>query len=190
MKITDKIKDYENLTPEEKLKALEEFEFEEKPVVDEEAIKLKNLLSKANSEASSYKKKWQETLSEQEQNKLKTEELIQSLKEQNEMLEKEKKVGELKSQYLGLGYSSELATETATAFMEGDNQKVFANHKKFLELREASIKKELLEGTAKPPAGDKPENVTKEQFNKMSYTERSKLYNENRELYDKLNGGK
>lgn len=40
------------------------------------------------------------------------------------------------------------------------------------------------------PGGNKPNGgVTKEQFNKMSYGERVKLYNEDKELYDQLTNG-
>ena len=40
------------------------------------------------------------------------------------------------------------------------------------------------------PGGNKPNGgVTQEQFNKMSYGERVKLYNEDKELYDQLTNG-
>lgn len=37
-----------------------------------------------------------------------------------------------------------------------------------------------------PPQGAQPPQITKEQFEKMSYTEKTKLYNENVELYNQL----
>lgn len=42
-----------------------------------------------------------------------------------------------------------------------------------------------------PENKDEPDTITKEQFEKMGYAERNKLYHENKELYDKLyNEGK
>ena len=44
--------------------------------------------------------------------------------------------------------------------------------------------------TPRNPGGNKPNGgVTQEQFNKMSYGERVKLYNEDKELYDQLTNG-
>lgn len=39
-----------------------------------------------------------------------------------------------------------------------------------------------------PDGGEKKDTITKEQFAKMGYKERNKLYQENKELYDQLNG--
>ena len=58
MKITDKIEGYENMSAEEKLKALEGFEVEEPNT--SEVTKLKEALNKASSEASNYKKQLKE----------------------------------------------------------------------------------------------------------------------------------
>ena len=49
------------------------------------------------------------------------------------------------------------------------------------------IKQKLGKSSYKPPAVDNNLNtITKEQFNKMGYKERLKLYNEDKELYEKL----
>ena len=70
MKIdTSKLEGYANLTPEEKIAFLEGYEFPEakaESVPNDEITRLKNALSKSNSEAADYRKKWQSTLSEQE----------------------------------------------------------------------------------------------------------------------------
>lgn len=39
-----------------------------------------------------------------------------------------------------------------------------------------------------PDGTEKKDTITKEQFSKMGYKERNKLYQENKELYDQLNG--
>ena len=49
-----------------------------------------------------------------------------------------------------------------------------------------SVSKKLFEPN-KLPQGDNAAEITKEQFNKMTYAERNKLYQENKELYNTLN---
>ena len=51
----------------------------------------------------------------------------------------------------------------------------------------AEVKNKLGHSSYKPPVVDNNSStITKEKFNKMSYKERLNLYNENRELYEKL----
>lgn len=58
------------------------------------------------------------------------------------------------------------------------------------ELAEATVKRELLRGTKKPPAGSGGDTtITKEQFDAMGYSERLKLFNEQPELYKQFIGG-
>ena len=61
MKISDKIEGYAEMSAEEKLKALEEFE-----LAENDDTKLKEALNKATAEASSYKKQLREKQTEQE----------------------------------------------------------------------------------------------------------------------------
>ena len=53
---------------------------------------------------------------------------------------------------------------------------------------QAGIKEKLGNSNYKPPVNNgNIDAITKEQFNKMNYTEKLKLYNTNKELYDELN---
>ena len=53
---------------------------------------------------------------------------------------------------------------------------------------QAGIKEKLGNSNYKPPVSTGDVNsITKEQFGKMNYTEKLKLYNTNKELYDELN---
>ena len=54
------------------------------------------------------------------------------------------------------------------------------------QLRE-TIKQELLSSNPTPPPVNNTGTITKEQFAQMDYRERTKLYNENQELYNQLN---
>lgn len=159
MKATSKIANYENLTPEEKLKALEELELEEQKPQDN---KLKDALNKASAEAAEYKRKYNATLSEQEREKIEREEKEKALEEKIKELEFEKNLSTVKAQFLNLGYDNDLADETAKAYLEGNTQTVFANQKKFLEQKEANLRKEIMQKTPTPPAGGGGNAITRE----------------------------
>lgn len=186
MKLSDKIEGYESMSAEEKLKALEELEVEDDS-------KLKNLLQKANSEASEYKKKLK--AKEDELNsKLSEDERIENERKEKEAereallnnLLKEKTVAEHKANFLQKGYSEELATTSATALADGDFKTVFDNLGTFISERDKQAQVRAMDNTKRPLGGNPTPEVTKEQFNKMSLSERTKLFETNKELYDSL----
>lgn len=64
-----------------------------------------------------------------------------------------------------------------------------ADDTKFLFEEEAKQKKPTIKGASPAdPGDDKPKGITKEQFNRMGYKDRLKLFNEDRETYDLLSG--
>lgn len=156
-----KIDGYEDMTAEQKLEAVLNFEVE---APNTEETKYKNLLNKANSEAAEYKRKWKELqeqkLTDEEKAKIEREESERALREENEALKKAQKLSEYKANYLANGYDDELATKTAEALLNGDMTTVFANQKTFAESVKAKAKEELLNSTpdlskGNPPGGEK-----------------------------------
>lgn len=141
---------------------------------------------KTSTELANLKKKQGEKLTEEEKQK----ELFDQIKAENESLKKERDISDFTAKYISLGYDPKLAKETAEAQVNNDTAKVFENQQKFIKHREDSIKADLLKGTPRPNPND-PNNgtITKEQFDRMSLGERTKLYQENRELYDSLKNG-
>lgn len=185
MKLSDKIEGYESMSAEEKLKALEELEVEE----PKDDSKLKEALNKATAEASQYKKQLKEKMSEQERlEEERKEKEAEKDKLLNELL-KEKTVAEHKANFLKRGYSEELATSSATALADGDFNTVFDNLGTFISERDKQAQITALDKTPRPTAGSGTTEVTKEQFEKMSFAERNKLYSENRQLYESLSKG-
>lgn len=180
------IEGYENMTAEEKLAALEAMDI---PEPDYSGWVRKDVADKYASEAAGYKKQLREHMSEDEAAKAKAAEELASVMEEVKTLRQEKTVTDMTKRWMGVGYSEELATATAKAMTEGNMDVVFKNHATFLAEREKTLRKELLKDTPTPPAGDGKKVVTKEQFDAMSYENRVKLFNENRELYNELNGG-
>ena len=101
-----KIEGYDKMTPEEKLAALEAFEYEDN---FSELEKYKNAASKANSEAAEWRKKHNALLSEEEQKKQANEEELTTLRAKVEAMEKEKLIAGHKAQFLAIGYDEALA---------------------------------------------------------------------------------
>jgi hypothetical protein len=184
---TSKIEGYAEMTPEQKIAALEAVEYDDK---SSELERYKNAASKANSEAAEWKKKHNALLSEEEKAKQAREDELAALREKVETMEKEKAVSNNKVQFLSLGLEDELAADTAKAMSDGDNTKVFANLKKFLEVHDKAYKAQLMASGSKPPAGDSGgETMTLDKLRKMSPSERYEFSQKNPEEYKNLYGG-
>jgi hypothetical protein len=182
-----KIEGYENMTPEEKLAALEAFEYEDNA---SELERYKNAASKANSEASEWKKKHNALLTAEDKEKQEKDEELTNLRTEIAELKKKDAVSTYKAKFLGLGYEETLAEDTANALAEGDMDKVFANQKKHNESREKTIKADLLKKTPTPPAGGGGDTMTLDKLKKMSSQERYEYSVAHPEEYKNLyNGG-
>lgn len=162
---TGRIDGYEEMTLEEKLAALEGYEYEDHA---DDVERYKNAVSKANSEAASWKKKFNEQQSGGD--KMNAE--VATLKEQLETLQREKTVASYKAQFATQGYDEQLAGETAEALASGDMVTVFANNKRFLETHDKALIANQMKDTPRPAAGDPVDVVmTKQKFLGLSTTE-------------------
>lgn len=176
---------YQNMTAEEKIAALEAFEYTI-PNPDYTGYVKKELLDKANSEAANFKKQLRDKMSEDEKKAAEEKEAREAMEKELADLRKEKAISQHTASFLGLGYSQELAVDTANALFDNDMAKVLANQKKFQEEREKEIKKELLKGTPQPAGGGAPQGLTKEQFKKMTMDQKTELYNTDPETFKRL----
>lgn len=147
---TTKIEGYEQMTPEQKLSALEGFEYEDNAA---EVERLKNANSKANSEAAEWKRKHNALISEEEKKKQEDADAFAKMQQELEALRNDKTVSEYKAKFIAQGYAEALAEDTAKALAAGDTAKVFANQQKFLEEYAKSVKADALKKTPKPAAG-------------------------------------
>ena len=172
-----KIQGYEDMTAEEKLAALEAYEFDTAGLVKKEQ------LDKAASEAAAYKKQLREKLSADEQAQAERDEALRAMQTELETLRTEKAVDLATKKWMGLGYSEALATETAKAMVSGDTEKVFANHAKFIAEKEKNLRAEMLKSTPAPPAGEGNSGMTKAEFMKLSLPEKDAFAKEQPEQY-------
>lgn len=180
---TSKIPGYEEMSAEDKLKALEAFEYEDNAA---EVERLKGAVSKANSEAASWKKKHSELLTEDERKKQEDADALANMKKELDELRKDKTISEYKAKLIAQGYDEALAADTAQAMVDGDTAKVFANQGKFLEDYAKKVKADALKKTPKPPAGDGADGMTLEKLRKLPDAEYNKFATEHPEEYKAL----
>ena len=180
---------YEDMTVEEKLQAVLDFEVAvpdpAEPKIDVDHYK--SLISKANSEAAKYKKQYQESLTEKEQKELEQQEAFEAMRAELETLKQEKVYSTYLTELLGLGYDDKLAKDTAQAMTDGDTTKVFANQKKFKDNLEKQLKADLLKSTPRSEGGAEViETMSKDEFEKLTLLEKQKVFETNPELFEEL----
>lgn len=152
---------YSEMSAEDKIKALEAFEFEApKQTDDGEVRKLKEALSKTNSEAANLKRQLHEKMSEAEKAEADRKEREQQIEEELKTLRKDKTIATLEKAYLAAGYPAELAAASAVAQADGDTDTVLKNQMAFLAETKKSLAAEALNkqpplSVGNPPA-DKP----------------------------------
>lgn len=180
-----KIEGYDKMTAEEKVAALEAYNFENTGS-DTETEKLRKALTKANSEAADYKKKYQEKLTAEELQKLESEKAQKELQEKYDALLRSQTIGEYAAKFREQGYDEKLALETATALFEGDTNKVFENQKKFQTELEKTIRADITKNTPKPNNGGEGGVIrTREDILKIQdAAERQQAIADNIELFE------
>ncbi len=184
MNIKDLLKDAykEGMTVEEINAALANIEM---PIDNSAEIdRLKNALSKSNSEAADYKKQLREKMSADEIKAKEDAEKQAKLQSDYDALVRKVSISENKAKLLGLGYEDKLATETAEAMIDGNLDKVFANQKKHLEAVEKKIREDVLLDTPKPEGGSGKPKSAKDILNIADSEERQRAIAENIELFD------
>ncbi len=186
MKIdVSKINGYNEMTAEEKLKALEELEIE---VLEQDftGYVKKEVFDKTASELAAKKRELKAKMTEDEQKELERIEKQEKLEREYQALLKEKKVAEQKAKFLGLGYDEELANDTANALVDGDMEKVIENQKAFIDGLEKKVKSDLINGTPKPKVGVGSKVMTLERLRAMAPEQRLQFSKENPEEYKQL----
>lgn len=127
-----KIQGYSEMSAEDKVKALESYEFNDSGA---EIEKLKAALDKASSEAASHKRALREKQTAEEAKAAAEAEEREGIMKELEALRKDKAITAHKASYLEIGYDSEMAEANAKALHAGDFETVFANQKKFIEMQ-------------------------------------------------------
>lgn len=184
---TSKIENFDSMSDEEKIKALQDFDFVTSEELEDELKKAKKANDKLSSENAELKRQKKKLESEKadDDDAHKTE--IEKLTERLDEMVKANSINEYKASFIAQGYSEELALDTAKASVDGDIKKIMANQKKFLEEHDKKvIQKAMTE--VKPPKGseEKYKDMTLEKFRKLSSVERAEYSKNYPEEYQSL----
>ena len=118
-----------------------------------EVTRLKNALSKANTEAADYKKQLRTKQTDDEAAETARKEEYDKLVQENADLKRSITLSEKKAKLLSMGYDEKLAADTAAAMVDGDMDKVMANQSVYLEAQKKSITAGQMRQTPRPAAG-------------------------------------
>ena len=173
MKIdTTKIENYAEMSAEDKLKALEEYEFETPaPKDSEEVTKLKSALSKANSDAAEWKRQFREKQTEAERAEAERAEREKAVEDELRTLRRDKTVSGYIAQCLTLGYTQDLALKAAEAMADNDAAAIISCQQEFLEAKTKELEAAALNKQPKISVGAPPtaKDADHEADNKLRY---------------------
>lgn len=178
-----KIEGYADMTPEQKVAALEAYETDDP---DYSGYVKKEVFDKTSSDLAAAKKQLKEKMTEDEQAKAKEAEEREKLQKDYEALLHKTAVSENKAQLLALGYDEDLANDTAEAMVNGDMKKVMANQKKNLDAYGKKVRAEALKDTPKPTGDGDSKTMTLDKLRKLSPQERYEYSVKNPEEYKSL----
>ena len=147
---TSTIEGYANMTPEQKVAALEAATV---PDPDLSGYVSKETFDKVSSELATKKKELKAKMTDDEAAKAQAAEELENLRNTVQTLTDEKTVAQHKANFIAQGYDPELAESSAQAMLKGDMATVFANNKTFLETYAKNIRAEEVKGTPRPAAG-------------------------------------
>ena len=137
---TSKIEGFAEMSAEEKIKTLTEYEFEV-PKADNssDVEKLKAAISKANADAAEWKRQFREKQTEAERAEAERAESEKAIRDELEQLRREKELSGLIAQYLATGYDQDLARRAAEAMVEGRASDVISIQKEFLGAKQKEL---------------------------------------------------
>lgn len=177
------IENYESMTPEEKVAALEAYE------PDMSGFVAKSVFDKKASEAAELSKQLKSRMTEDENKAAQEAADRAALIERVEKAESALAVSNYTAAYIAMGYDEKLAKATAEAMAKGDTETVFKNQRLHQENRDKALKAELLKQTPSPAAGDPNTGMKKDEFTKLSLQDKQKFAKENPEQYKEFYGG-
>ena len=169
MKIdTTKIAGFDEMTAEDKLNAILGYEFDE-PKEPEDVTKLKNALSKANSDAAEWKRQFREKQTEAERAEAERKEHEAAVEEELRTLRRDKTIGGYVAQCLALGYDKDLALRAAEAMADGDAAAIMSCQQDFLEAKQKELEATALNRQPTLSHGAPPtaQAAEAEAYNKM-----------------------
>lgn len=164
---------------------------EKQPDVQElmvEIAKLKRQADKNASEAKEWKEKFRSTQSEKEILDAEKAEAQAAKDAEFEEMKKTIAIHDLAENYMDLGYNKDLAKKAATAQVEGDTNALLGFQKQFQEAQKKTWEEDFIKSRPEVNigGGNGANTYTKEQFDRMTLVEKTKLKRENEAEYNRL----
>ena len=181
--------DNENITVTSDSKVIAVSEEEIRAELDK---KYKAAMDKAASEAKKYKDAMREAeeklksyMTDEERKAQETKDHYEAIEAENAKLKRDMSISQKTAHYLNLGFDSELAKETAEAFVDGDFETVERNQLKAHKDFEQAIRADVVRNTPHPSNnGTGSSGLTKAQIMaEPDAIKRQKLISENMELF-------
>ena len=126
------------------------------PAENPEIVKLRNALSRANSEAAQWKRQYTETLDAQKQKELEEAEQRKKELEELEALRKDKRISTYKNRLMDTGVDPASADIMANALPDGVSDDYFATLKTYLETQRKAADTAALNNQPKLSVGMPP----------------------------------
>ncbi len=181
---TSKIPNYADMSPEQKVAALEAYEVEETGNSSEVA-KLKQAVTKARAETEEAKRQLRSKQTDEEVAAAERDAQYKELQEKYDTLAKNETIRGYAEKYRKMGYDEALAKDTAEAIVAGDMDRVLANGEKYRASYEQNIRADITRSTPKPTNGNEG-TVYKSKADIMKIqdaAERQQAIAENMELF-------
>lgn len=153
-----------------------------------EIAKLKRQADKNASEAKEWKEKYRSTQSEKEVLDAEKAEAEAKRNEEFESMKRTIQVHDLTENFMDLGYPKDLAKKAASAQVDGDTQALLGFQKQYQEQAKKAWEADFIKSRPEinVGGGNGGNTYTKEQFDKMTLVERTKLKRENEAEYNRL----
>ena len=162
---------------------------EQQPSVQELLVRIAKLereRDKSASDAADWKRKYRATQSEKEVADAEKAEAQAAKDAEFENMKRQVQIYELTENYLKLDYPPELAKKAAIAEADNDKETRFEVQKQVNDLNAKKLLADFYKDRPPLSAGTGDNVVTKEKFDSMSLTEKTKLYREDRAQYERL----
>lgn len=183
---TAQIENYENMTVEEKLAALEAIDI---PDQNAEIERLRSAITKSNADAAEWKKKHNALLTADEQAKQEQEDIFKEMQEELATLRREKSVSDAKSKLLSIGYSEKLCSAAAEALCDGRIDDIIQSFSEFIKSHDAEMKAAAFSKTPQPNSVVSDLYMTKTDFLKMTPQDKLNFAREHPQEYEMIYKG-
>ena len=159
---TSRITGWDELSAEDKVKALLEQEIEVEQPEPADTLRLKNALNKACEEAASYKKALREKQSEAERAEADRAEQYKALQDELANYRNKERVSSYKAQLMAAGIDPDTADLMAKSLPEGVSDEYFQATKSFLDAQRKNAEIAALGKQPSLSVGTPPKGMTKE----------------------------